>query len=167
QSITISHAYQSVYAVTNYSSSGDGDPTQLEVNRPVEDYNRRYFGQVAGGNLVPVFVISSVMLSEQFNPLIGVNIRTKGRVTANLAYKTKRDLALTISNAQVTELNSRDVTMELGFTKNNMKLPFKVEGRTVVLKNDVTFRMNATIGNTKTIQRKIEELDQITNGNIN
>src|SRR5690606_2979034 len=71
------------------------------------------------------------------------------------------------SNAQVTELNSRDVTMELGFTKNNMKLPFKVEGRTVVLKNDVTFRMNATIGNTKTIQRKIEELDQITNGNIN
>ena len=48
-----------------------------------------------------------------------------------------------------------------------MKLPFKSQGRTVVLKNDVTFRMNTTIGDTKTIQRKIDELDVITNGNIN
>ena len=48
-----------------------------------------------------------------------------------------------------------------------MKLPFKSQGRTVVLKNDVTFRMNVTVANTKTIQRKIEELNIVTNGNIN
>jgi cell surface protein SprA len=48
-----------------------------------------------------------------------------------------------------------------------MKLPFKSQGRTIVLKNDVTFRLNTTIGDTKTIQRKIDELDVITNGNIN
>jgi cell surface protein SprA len=35
------------------------------------------------------------------------------------------------------------------------------------LKNDVTFRLNATVGNTKTIQRKISEGSQITNGNLN
>jgi cell surface protein SprA len=168
QSVTISHAYQSVYAVTNYSNSlRFDDPAFLEIDRPVEDYNRRYYGSLKDGDLLPVYVISQVMISEQFSPLIGINVRTKSRVTANLQYKTKRDVALNISNAQVTELNSKDVSFELGFTKNNMKLPFKSQGRTIVLKNDVTFRMNTTIGDTKTIQRKIDELDVITNGNIN
>lgn len=107
------------------------------------------------------------MISEQFAPLIGINVRTKGRVTAKVEYKTKRDLTLNVSNAQITELNNKDMSFELGFTKNNMKLPFKAQGRTIVLKNDVTFRMNLTVSNTKTIQRKIDELNMVTNGNIN
>jgi cell surface protein SprA len=173
QSVTISHAYQSIYAVTNYSSSLQfkDRPDLLELDRPVEYYNRDYFGKPIGEgdetSILPLYIISQVLISEQFSPLIGINVRTKSRVTANFQYKTKRDVALNISNAQVTELNSKDVSLELGFTKNNMKLPFKSQGRTIVLKNDVTFRLNTTIGDTKTIQRKIDELDIITNGNIN
>lgn len=175
QSVTISHSYQSIYAVTNYTSSGEfRNSSRLEIDRRVEDYNEEYFGEKISdpnsadfGNIIPAYIISSVTISEQFNPLIGVNIRTKSRVSANFQYRTKRDVALNISNAQVTELSSRDVTFELGFTRTNMKLPFKSQGRTIVLKNDVVFRMNATVGNTKTIQRKIEELDVVTNGNIN
>jgi cell surface protein SprA len=116
---------------------------------------------------LPVYVISQVLISEQFAPLIGINMRTKSRLTANFQYKTKRDLSMNVSNAQVTELNSKDVSLELGFTKNNMKLPFKSDGRLIVLKNDVTFRMNVTVSDTRTIQRKIAELSTITNGNIN
>lgn len=172
QSVTVSHSYQSVFGVTNYASSSElqdiiNQPGLLELNRPIEDYNRSYFGYNTGDQILPVYIISGVMISEQFSPLIGVNVRTKSRVTANFQYKTKRDLALTVTNAQITELNSKDISLELGFTKNNMKLPFKVEGRSVVLKNDLTFRLNATVGNTKTIQRKIAEGSQITNGNLN
>jgi cell surface protein SprA len=174
QSVTVSHSYQSMYSVSNYSSSLEynkdtegADISRLEIDRKVEDYNRTYFGTMDGENLLPVYVISQVMISEQFNPLIGVNVRTKSRISANLQYKTKRDVALNISNAQITELSSKDVSFELGFTKNNMKLPFKSQGRTIVLKNDLTFRLNSTIGNTRTIQRKISELDVITAGNIN
>jgi cell surface protein SprA len=141
---------------------------ELQINRPVEDYNNEYFGKVSdNGKLMPVYVIGQVLISESFAPLIGVNVRTKSRVTANFQYKTKRDLALNISNAQITELNSKDVTLELGFTKNNLKLPFKSQGRLIVLKNDVTFRLNASIADTKTIQRKINELNTVTNGSIN
>lgn len=169
QSITISHAYQSVYSVMNYSNSLEfSNKSDLEIDRPIENYNQTYFGRVNEENkLLPVYVISQVLISEQFAPLIGVNVRTKSRVTANFQYKTKRDLSLNISNAQVTELTSKDVSFELGFTKNNMKLPFKNEGRLIVLKNDVTFRMNVTLSDTKTIQRKIDDLNIITNGNIN
>jgi cell surface protein SprA len=169
QSVTISHAYQSSYSVVNYSNSLEFTNTdQLDIDRDITDYNRTYFGGVSPeGQQVPVYIISQVLLSEQFSPLIGINMRTKGRLSANFQYKTKRDLALNISNAQVTELNTKDVSFEMGYTKNNMKLPFKSQGRTVVLKNDVTFRLNLTIGDTKTIQRKIDERNIVTAGNIN
>ncbi|HTF21945.1 MAG TPA: cell surface protein SprA, partial [Chryseolinea sp.] len=169
QSVTLSHAYQSTYGVTNYTNALEFDNKEvLEINRPVEDYNTKYFGEVSQDNkLMPVYVISQVLISEAFAPLIGVNVRTKNRITANFQYKTKRDLALNISNAQITELNSKDVSLELGFTKNNMKLPFKAQGRLIVLKNDLTFRLNASVADTKTIQRKINELNTVTNGSIN
>jgi cell surface protein SprA len=82
-------------------------------------------------------------------------------------YKRERNLSLNLSNAQVTELRSSDISFDIGFTKDKFKLPFKVQGRTVVLENDIQFRMSFTIRDTKTIQRKIEETNAITNGNLN
>lgn len=170
QSVTVSHAYSSFYSVVNYSNSLQYESANVVgIDVPVEDYNRTHFSTLTNdqGQPIPIYVISQVMLSEQFAPLIGINVRTKSRVTAKIEYKKKRDLSLNISNSQITELNSKDVSFELGFTKNNMKLPFKSQGRTIVLKNDVTFRMNVTVSDTRTIQRKIDELNIITNGNIN
>ncbi len=168
QSITISSGYQSTYSVVNYNNSLEySDPTKVGIDRPIEDYNRKYFGENINNEFVPVYVISQVLISEQFAPLIGVNVRTKSRLNAKAEYKTKRDLALNISNAQITELNSKDVSFELGYTKNNVKLPFRAQGRTIVLKNDVTFRMNVTVSDSKTIQRKINDLNTTTNGNLN
>jgi cell surface protein SprA len=169
QSVTISHAYNSTYSVSNYSNSLKyNDPQHIGINVPIENYNSKFFGKPdSTGHVTPVYVISQVLISEQFAPLIGINVKTKSRITANFQYKTKRDLSLNVSNAQLTEINNKDVSFELGFTKNNMKLPFKAEGRTIVLKNDVTFRLNITVSDTKQIQRKINELNTITNGNVN
>ncbi len=171
QSVTISHAYQSTYSVSNYSNSlefnSNDDKKNLSIDQSVEGYNSSYFGKNVDGKLIPVYVISQVLMSEQFSPLVGVSVRTKSRLTANFQYKTKRDLALNISNAQITELSSKDVSLEMGFTKTGMKLPFKSQGRLIVLKNDFTFRLNFTISDQKTIQRKINDLNIITNGNVN
>jgi len=168
QMISITHAYTSSYSVVNYSNSLQySNPEYLGLDIPIEDYNRRYFGVNNDGQAIPVYVINQVLISEQFAPLVGINVRTKSRLSANLQYRTKRDLALNISNAQVSEVNSRDVSFELGYTKNNMRLPFKTQGRTVVLKNDFTFRLNLTVSDTRTLQRKIGEPGVFTNGNVN
>jgi cell surface protein SprA len=166
--VTLSHAYSSTYSVVNYSNSLQyDDPNKLDLNTPIEDYNKKYFGVNSAGEPVPVFLITQVMLSEQFAPLIGINVRTKSRVTEKIEYRTKRDLALNVSNTQVSELSSKDVAFDIGFTKNNMKMPFKAQGRTVILKNDLTFRMTLTVTDTKTVQRKLEEEGTVTNGNVN
>lgn len=167
QSITLNHSYQSNYSVVNYSNSLEYN-NGLELDNNVESYNNSRFASLnSEGELVPVYIISQVLISEQFAPLIGVNIRTKSRFTGKIEYRTKRDLALNISNAQVTEQKSSDIVVEVGFTKAGMKMPWKSQGRVVTLKNDLTFRFNFTIRNSKTIQRRIEENDQLTDGNLN
>ena len=167
QSITINHAYTSSYSVVNYSNSLEYN--NVSLNNPIEDYNNGLFASKtnANGELIPVYVISQVMISEQFSPLIGINVRTKKKLNFKFEYKTKRDLALNISNSQITELNSKDWSVDIGYTKNNMRLPFKSEGRVITLKNDITFQMNMSVTNNRTIQRKIEEVNTVTNGNIN
>ena len=168
QSVTISHGYQSTYSVVSYNNSLDfKDLSQVGINRPIEDYNQRYFGTNNDEGYVPVYVISQVMISEQFSPLIGINVRTKGRFSAKAEYKTKRDLMVTITNAQITEMNSKDVSFEIGYTKNNLKLPFKSQGRTIVLKNDVSFKMNVSVTDNITIQRKVADESKVVNGNLN
>lgn len=170
QSITITHAYQSTYSVLGYSNSLEyNNVNQIGLQNPVEQYNNGFYSNARNdkGELIPVYVISAVSLSEQFSPLIGINMRTKSRLSARVEYKTKRDLTLNVPNAQVNEAIAKDVSVELGYTKNNMRLPLRSQGRLLVLKNDVTFRMNLTVSDTRTIQRKIDEVSTITNGNIN
>jgi cell surface protein SprA len=167
QSITLNHAYSSTFSVVNYTNSLEY--TDVGINTPIEDYNNGQFASKtnAKGELIPVYVISQVMISEQFAPLVGVNFRTKNKLNLRFEYKTKRDLALNISNSQITELNSKDWSVDVGYTKANMKLPFKDNGRVITLKNDITFQLNMSVANNRTIQRKIDEVNTITNGNIN
>lgn len=174
QSITLTHAYSSTYQVTNFTNSLQ----YSDVGKiPLKDYNTgSNFGQPLGpnGDVVPIYVISQVMISEQFAPLVGVNVRTKNKLTARLEYKTKRDVSLNISNAQITEVNNKDWVVEVGYTKNNLRLPFRDQGRIITLKNDVTFKLNMSVNNAQTIQRKLpstvggDDMENIvTNGNIN
>lgn len=167
QSITLNHAYSSTFSVVNYTNSLEY--TDVGINTSIEDYNNGQFASQtnAKGELIPVYVINQVMISEQFAPLVGVNFRTKSKLNLRFEYKTKRDLSLNISNSQVTELNSKDWSIDVGYTKANMKMPFKDNGRVITLKNDITFQLNMSISNNRTIQRKIDEVNTITNGNIN
>lgn len=167
QSISITHAYSSTYSVANFTNSLEY--TNVTNNMPLSDYNDGIYATQYNSQqqLIPVYVISQVMISEQFAPLFGISVRTKSKLTARLEYKTKRDLSLNVSNAQITEVNAKDWSLEVGFIKNNMKMPWKSQGRVVTLKNEINFRLNISVTNNQTIQRKIDEVNTITNGNIN
>ncbi len=166
QSISILHGYKSGYAITNFVTSTEYNDF-VDLNTSLEDYNETYFGMEREGNVIPRYNISQVLITEQFSPLIGVSIRGTKRFTARVEYKTKRDLVLNVTNSQITETRSNDMVIEVGFTKANMRLPFKSQGRTISLKNDLQFRLSVTVRDTETIQRKIEELNTVTNGSLN
>ncbi len=161
---TISHGYRSMYNVNNYSNSLQYSEN-VSLDNNILDYPRALVTDTTTGKLVPVYIINQVTISEQFAPLIGINVRTKSNITTRLEYKKERNLSLNMSNAQVTETLNNDFTFDFGFTKADFKLPFKIKGRVVGLENDVTFRMAMTLRDATTIQRKLEGENKVTNGN--
>lgn len=174
-SFTITHAYTSSFSVSNYTNSLIyGTPDDLLLTNDIE--NTQPATKVnAEGQYVPQYVMQQVVITERFAPLLKISMRTRSRLNASIEYKTERNLALNLANTQITELNSKDLVLSLGFTKSNIKVPFKIQGRTTTLKNDLDFRMDLTIKDTKTVQRKFNvdtngeevSVNTITNGNVN
>jgi cell surface protein SprA len=165
-SINLTHSYNSSFNINNYTNSlRYQDNITLDNN--FLDYPFADITDTLTGNLVPVYIMNQVTIVEQFAPFLGINVRTKSNLNARIDYKQSRNLSLNLSNAQVTETTNDDVSFDFGWTKANLKLPFKRQGRVITIENDVTFRMSMTIRDSRTIQRKLEDEDKVTNGNQN
>ncbi len=159
-SITISHGYNSTYSVSGFNNL-IYDDNLIGLQNDLLDYP---FAQDSAGRLVPVYLINQAMISEQFVPLVGINVRTVNNISTRIEFRKSRSLALNMSNAQVTETNNNDITLDFGYTATGFKFPWRFQGRTVTLENDLTIRISASIRDSRTVQRKIDDEDVITNG---
>jgi cell surface protein SprA len=168
QSFSLTHRYSSEYRIGNFTSALEYQSTALlQLNNGLTNYVQP-FTYNANGELIPVLVLGQVQLSEKFSPLIGINARTKSNLNFRLDINRSRDVGLNLSNAQITEIRNNDIVLGLGFSKKNIRLPFRNSDRErVVLKNNADFRLDFTIRDSKTYQRKIEEETVITSGNYN
>jgi cell surface protein SprA len=115
------------------------------------------------GNISPIYIIESVNIMETFNPLIGVNFRTKNRLTGTIQFKKLRNITLNLTNAQITEVLSKDLTIGFGIIKTGFQ-PFK---KLAPLKNEMNAKIDITFSDRKTVQRKFDESATITSGNLN
>jgi len=74
---------------------------------------------------------------------------------------------LNLANWEVGELVKKDLILPVVFTKANMLIPFKINGRSVRLPNDLRFNINLTIRDTRTLQRKLDAETVVTQGFVN
>ncbi|MFD2571633.1 cell surface protein SprA [Spirosoma soli] len=161
---TVTHSYVSNYSVGNFTSNLDY--TAAYVNLAVQGYPMaNAVNQL--GQFVPVFAMSTITMSEKFAPMIGVQFQTKSRISGRLEYNQSRDVALSLSNAQVAELTNKDLTASVGLTRQNVRIPFRINGAYKKLKNDLTISCNLTLRDTRSIQRKLDAEYIITAGNVN
>ncbi len=162
--VSITHSYASTYSVSNYRSNNIYGEEFVNIDADERDYQPPSLAN-SQGNFAPIYVINQVTISERFSPLIGVNLRTKSNLTVRVDFNKERDLGLNLSNAQVAEVRSNSLVLSLGYTKANLKLPFRSRGETIVLKNDIDFRLDLTIRDTRTIQRQLplQPDEEITN----
>lgn len=163
-SITISHEYKSNYSVGNFTSSLEYGSQVLNLlirdyplgDKTIENVSRTPFlGQVPLWS--PTFIMSTISMEERFSPLLGVNFTTKGNYTGTVKWDKERKASLNLSNAQVAEYNSNNITFGIGFRKNNVKLPLRTrDGNKIVLKNDLNCRIDFTSIDIKVLQRRLD-----------
>lgn len=68
------------------------------------------------------YIIPSVVLEERFDPVIGVDIKTKSDLSIRIDYKKSRGMLL--SQKSLQENRAEEMVFNLGYVIKNVNLPF-------------------------------------------
>lgn len=155
KSVDVSHAYSSVYAVGNYLTN-----TNWEEFRDGFSYVRD-----VQGNFVPKNQISGVTISEQFSPLIQINMTWNNSLTTRAEIKKSRMLSLGLSNNQMIENYSDEWVIGLGYRFDKMDMIIGSKDKNTKISSDLNLRADISVRDNFSIIRRIEEnLNQMTAG---
>jgi cell surface protein SprA len=153
RTITLSHSYRS-----NLSVGYTRNP-----NYQVDPINGQANVQDIKGNFITERQLNNVSLSEQFSPLINVDMTWNNSLLTRLELRRDRNMAMSFSNNQVTEVKGQEYIVGLGYRITNLKLPFKVgkveKASDLDLRADISIRDNRTI-----IRRVVENRNELTAG---
>jgi cell surface protein SprA len=139
----VSNGYTSTLSMNSFTTALNyGDP--LGIGHPG-------FVDTVTGNFVPFYLVPNITISEQFSPLIDIDMQFVNLMQAKFGYSMSRQLSLSLANYQMSETRSTEFTMGLGWKKKGMPLPFhiKLPGKNGLpsnrLENDMTFRLDYSI----------------------
>ena len=143
KSFDLTHAYRSTYNMGAYISQ-----TPEFADGPILEYD-----------------INAITVSEQFNPLIGVNITWTNAITTRAEIKKSRTLSLSMGNNQVIENYNDEIVIGLGYRFDKMNLIFGKGSKQKSVSNDLNLRADFSIVDNISFIRKIqEEYNQLTSG---
>ena len=115
ESIALRHSYSGDYAAdfnTNTSfSEGDGDRSLDLGDKSIQFTPEE-------------FQVNNVRINERFQPLLGVDVTWKGKITTAFTWSKSNSYSLSTSNFEVSENNTNELGLTIGYQKTGLKLPF-------------------------------------------
>ncbi len=145
--ISLNHSYRSTYNVSSFTSN-----LFYLDDRTARDINN---------NFIPELQISTVSISEQFGPLLGVDVTLENNMIFKVEYKKDRNASLSLTNAQITEIKGNEWSVGTGYKFRQVRVPF-IRRR---VQSDIDTRVDFSIRENNTIIRKIvEQVNQLTAG---
>ncbi len=161
KSVTLNHAYRSSYAAgsynTNINFSGD------TINGSVYPVNIN----PNNGDFYPEVEFGIISITEQFVPLINVDVQLQNSLLAKVEFKKARNLSLSFANNQLTEVRSSEVTVGIGYRFKDLPITFaSFSGNSKrTMKSDLNIKLDFSIRENKTVLRNINSnLNQISAG---
>ena len=148
QTANINHAYRSTYSVSSYI-------TNLSYLAGNDGFS--YIRDNVRANFIPEYDISSVALSEQFNPLINIDITWNNNFTSRAEIRKTRTVSLSLANNQISELMSEEVIMGIGYRFRDVQLIYRSGGAQRQLMSDLNVRADLSVRENLTIVRRLAE----------
>ncbi len=114
------------------------------------------------GNFVPYFMVPNITISEQFAPLIDLDMQFVNQLQAKFSFSKSRQLSLSLIDYQMSESRSTEYVFGLGFRKRGVPLPFHWEvmgknGLTNKLENDLTLRLDMSYRDDQTTNSYLDQ----------
>ena len=164
KSINLTHTYTCKYAVGSYSTYSTWTPALDLSNKQIG-----FVRDVTTDMPIPssAYDISSVTLTENFSPLIGLNMTMKNSLSAKFEYRKQRNISLNVNSVQITEGHTNEFVIGAGYTIKNLNFIAKSKnGGQKKVSNDLKLNVDVSYKDIKTLLRKVEEnLTQASSGN--
>ncbi len=164
KSINLTHAYTCKYAIGSYSTYSTWTPAGDLSNKQLG-----FVRDVTTDNPIPssAYDISSVTLTENFSPLIGVNVTMKNSLSAKMEYRKQRNISLNVNSVQITEGHTNEFVIGGGYTIKDLNFITKLrDGAQKKVSNDLKINVDVSYKDIKTLLRKVEEgITQASSGN--
>jgi cell surface protein SprA len=149
RTFTVSHSYRSTFNVGGYQTN------MLYV--PGADSTDVL------GNFIPEKQINVVTIAEVMRPFINFDATLQNSLIAKFEYNRDRNLSLSLTNNQITEVRGREFVIGSGYRFKNVKFPIAIgESRPksdLNLRVDLSWRQNNTV-----IRQVVQEQNTVTAG---
>ncbi|SFW45930.1 cell surface protein SprA [Cellulophaga fucicola] len=147
---SISHGYRSSYNINSYQTNLERENTTIDPE--TQDF-------------LPENIMANVVLTDQFNPLVRLDFEMKNSMSIVAELQTMRALTMSFDNNLLTELNSKDYTVGLGYRFKDVNFVTNIGGDKHRFKGDLNLKLDATLKDNMTIIRNLElNNNQITSG---
>jgi len=154
-SFTISHDYKSSLSMNSFNSA-------LLYQDPLY-YNAPGFIDTLTGNFIPYFLVPNVSISEQFAPLINLDMQFTNQLTASFEFKKSRTVSLSLIDFQLSEARSTEFNVSAGFRRRGAFSWIKWKGKP--LQNDANFRLVLGFRDDITANSRLDQTQTLpTNG---
>jgi len=155
QNIIITHGYTSLFTVGNFSS----DP-RFNLPEFMTGVERDL-----SNDFISEFEIGTISISEQFNPLINVDISWHNSLITRFEYRKSRNITLSLANNQITDMNSSEIVVGTGYRIRDLSFTVSSGGSRRRITSDLILRLDLSIRDNRTVLRKlVEEVDLVSSG---
>ncbi len=151
KSFILNHAYICKYNIGSFSSN-------LKYSEGTDGFSTVRDMQ---NNWMAMYDVNTVSVNEQFNPLISMDMVWANNLTTRFDINRRRDISLSLVNAQLAEISSNETVVGVGYRFANLPIFL----RNKQLDNDINIQCDFSMRKNNTIIRRItEKVDQLTAG---
>jgi len=154
--ITFSHAYNANLGMNSFTSALNYyDPLHLSTPG---------FINPTTGNFIPFYMIPNITITEQFQPLIGLDMTTTSQNNIRFQYAKSRTLSLSLTDYQVSEVNSTQFTIGGSWRKRNANLTFLPGSRKARQGNDLNITLDLAFRNDQQYNSVLDQSSSYSTG---
>lgn len=136
---SLQHGYRASYNINGFTSNLN--------NSPID----------ANGNFYAETIVSNVNLTEQFNPLMKVDLEMKNSIRILAEMKKDRSLNMSFANNLLTEVSGNEYTIGLGYRIKDVTINTTLADNPMgVIKSDINLKADFTLRKNKTIVRYLD-----------
>ncbi|MEY3436796.1 MAG: cell surface protein SprA, partial [Bacteroidota bacterium] len=158
--LAISHGYNGTMSMNSFNSA--------LFYEDIRFLGFPSFIDTISGSFVPYFLVPNISMSEQFGPLLGVDITTNKQLSGRFEWRKSRQLSLSLVDYQVSEVRSTELTFNARYRKRG-KLPFNIQiGKSDTAsgksETDITFAIDFSLRDDITANSRLDQTNAFATG---